>query len=140
MPDLGGPGCGDDDIVATLDDEAASPVDDQCASPSPAIAGTFSPTNPLSAFDGESIAGIWRLTVSDVNFEDEGTLNAWCLLPTTGPADTVCTARTPGRPNCHGQCISALARDHGGIAQAASDLGFSSVADLQTAVRAFCGN
>jgi subtilisin-like proprotein convertase family protein len=102
----------------------------------PAIAGTFSPNNPLSAFDGESIAGTWTLTISDRASGDEGTLNAWCLLPTT----LVCTAGTPGRPNCHDQCISALAHDHGGIARAASDLGFSSVANLQAAVTDFCGN
>lgn len=93
-------GCSEDNIVATLDDEAASPVEDQCASSTPTIAGTFIPNNPLSAFDGESIGGTWRLTVFDWATLDVGTLNMWCLLPTTGPADSDDDGVPDDQDNC----------------------------------------
>jgi hypothetical protein len=53
--------------------------------------------------------------------------------------ETVANAGTPGRANCHGKSISALAHQFGGINAAASTLGFSSVEALQDTVRAFCG-
>jgi hypothetical protein len=46
---------------------------------------------------------------------------------------------TPGAPNCHGQSVSALAQTFGGMPNAAAALGYSSVKDLQDAIRAFCG-
>jgi len=49
-------------------------------------------------------------------------------------------AGTPGTPNCHGVSISTLAQTYGGIDHAAMSLGYPSVAALQYAVRAFCGN
>jgi len=52
--------------------------------------------------------------------------------------ETVPEAGTPGQPNCHGQTISALAHQFGGINAAASALGFSSVQALQNAVKLFC--
>jgi hypothetical protein len=53
--------------------------------------------------------------------------------------DTIPEAGTPGRANCHGKSISALARQFGGINTAASALGFSSVEALQDSLRVFCG-
>ncbi len=47
--------------------------------------------------------------------------------------ETVPRAGTPGRANCHGKTISALAHQFGGVAAAASGLGFSSVEALQDA-------
>jgi hypothetical protein len=52
--------------------------------------------------------------------------------------DTVPDAGTPGKANCHGQTISALARQFEGIDGAASHFGSSSVAALQNAVVLFC--
>ena len=52
--------------------------------------------------------------------------------------ETVPEAGTPGQPNCHGQTISALAHQFGGIDAAASALGFSTVQALQTGVTLFC--
>src|SRR5207249_8040670 len=45
--------------------------------------------------------------------------------------ETIPAAGTPGRPNCHGQSISALAHQFGSIDAAASALGFSTVKALQ---------
>jgi hypothetical protein len=52
--------------------------------------------------------------------------------------ETVPKAGTTGQPNCHGQSISALAHQFGGIEAAASALGFSSVQALQSAFALFC--
>ena len=46
---------------------------------------------------------------------------------------------TPGKANCYGQSVSALARQFGGLNAAAAALGFSSVGTLQNAIVAFCG-
>jgi YVTN family beta-propeller protein len=48
-------------------------------------------------------------------------------------------AGTPGHSNCHGQSVSALARQFGGLNAAASALGFSSASALQNAILKFCG-
>ncbi|HWT14287.1 MAG TPA: M36 family metallopeptidase, partial [Patescibacteria group bacterium] len=68
-----GNGCNRPNIDATLDDEAASPVESQCTTGT-AINGTFTPNNPLAAFDGLDRAGTWRLTVSDNAGADTGTV------------------------------------------------------------------
>ncbi|CAM3451747.1 proprotein convertase P-domain-containing protein [Aequorivita lipolytica] len=73
----GGFGCSGDDILATLDDAAASAVEDQCGAGVPSIDGTFSPNNPLTAFNGESTLGDWTITISDNAGGDTGTLNSW---------------------------------------------------------------
>jgi hypothetical protein len=52
--------------------------------------------------------------------------------------ETVPEAGTPGQPDCHGQTISALAHQFGGIGAAASALGFASVQALQTEFTVFC--
>jgi subtilisin-like proprotein convertase family protein len=76
-------GCSGDDIDVLLDDEAALPVEDECSN-LPAIAGTFSPNNPLSVFDGESLSGTWTLNVVDrFPDADDGTVVEWCLIPST---------------------------------------------------------
>jgi subtilisin-like proprotein convertase family protein len=51
----------------------------QCGSAAPAVYGTLRPNNPLSAFDGENLAGTWRLTVVDQATVDDGFLEAWAL-------------------------------------------------------------
>ena len=74
-----GNGCGSDNIDVTLDDQAVASVENQC----PPVGGTFQPNNPLSVFNGQSLAGTWTLNVSDRSAIDTGTLVQWCLLPTT---------------------------------------------------------
>jgi hypothetical protein len=53
--------------------------------------------------------------------------------------ETIPNAGTPGRANCHGKTVSALAHQFRGISAAASALGFSSVAALQDGLKGFCG-
>jgi hypothetical protein len=52
--------------------------------------------------------------------------------------NTVPGAGTPGQANCHGQTVSALATQFGGIDAAVSALGFSSETVLHDAIRVFC--
>jgi hypothetical protein len=47
-------------------------------------------------------------------------------------------AGTPGEANCNGQSVSVLARQFGGLNNAAAALGFPSVQALQDAIKAFC--
>jgi hypothetical protein len=47
-------------------------------------------------------------------------------------------AGTPGKANCHGKSISALARRYGGLNGAAAALDFSSVGALQDAIIVYC--
>ena len=54
--------------------------------------------------------------------------------------ETVPRAGTPGRANCHGKSVSALAHQFGGLDAAASALGFSSVEALQDAFGRFASN
>ncbi|WP_188443426.1 proprotein convertase P-domain-containing protein, partial [Planktosalinus lacus] len=78
--------CLQDNVLATLDDDAATSGDTQCATSGPgdppgtaAISGTFTPTEALSAFNGESSMGDWTLTVTDGAAGDDGVLNSWTL-------------------------------------------------------------
>jgi hypothetical protein len=48
-------------------------------------------------------------------------------------------AGTPGKANCYGQSVSALARQFGGLNAAAAALGFSGIRALQNVILAFCG-
>jgi hypothetical protein len=48
-------------------------------------------------------------------------------------------AGTPGKANCHGQSVSALARQYGGMNGAAAALGYAGVSALQNAILMFCG-
>ena len=48
-------------------------------------------------------------------------------------------AGTPGKANCHGQSVSALARMYGGLNGATAALGYADVSALQSAIMTFCG-
>jgi subtilisin-like proprotein convertase family protein len=66
--------------ATTLDDEAVAAVSSAVAP----YAGTFTPSNPLSAFDGHSANGTWTLTVnSDLIGGGDGTLVDWNLIIST---------------------------------------------------------
>jgi hypothetical protein len=52
--------------------------------------------------------------------------------------DNIPEAGSPGEPNCHGDSVSALARQFGAVHAAAATLGFSSVDALQDSFKEFC--
>lgn len=80
---LGGSGCSVPNIDVTLDDEAATTI--TCGTASPGISGTRRPANPLTAFDGRSLASGWRLTAIDRANQDIGNITQFCLIPTITP-------------------------------------------------------
>lgn len=96
-------GCAAYGIDTLLDDEGMMPVEDSCDhTEGPGLRGRLIPNDPLSAFDGESLAGTWILNVSDQGFLDDGTLDAWCLvynssLPETPTATPTFLTSTPTR-------------------------------------------
>lgn len=65
-------GSANNNIVATFDDSGANPI---C----PGISGTVKPVSALSAFNGQTSAGTWTLTINDQVNADSGTLNSWSL-------------------------------------------------------------
>lgn len=72
-------GCSANDVNVVLDDSGTAPVEPACSTTPPAIGGTLTPNNPLSAFNNQDFAGNWVLTVSDVVSIDTGSLVRWCL-------------------------------------------------------------
>jgi subtilisin-like proprotein convertase family protein len=46
------------------------------------------PSSPLSAFNGQNLAGDWRLRVVDNNFDDVGSLVSWCMSIVPAPTPT----------------------------------------------------
>ena len=85
-------GCSGDDIDATIDDEGTAGNAENMCDNSPAIhddvVGGDPPNNSLlSAFNGESFAGNWTLSVSDNQGGDVGVLKEWCLVPNGGGGD-----------------------------------------------------
>ena len=70
-------GNADDFTNTVFDDEGANPaISGTGAAP---YTGSWEPENPLSAFDGESITGVWTLTILDNFNNDGGTLDSWSL-------------------------------------------------------------
>jgi hypothetical protein len=47
-------------------------------------------------------------------------------------------AGTPGKANCHGKSVSALAQQYGGLNGAAAALGYADVSALQDTIETFC--
>lgn len=79
----GGLGCSQNNFCTVLlDDEAGGgTVESQCGSG--AIAGNFTPNNPLSAFDGLAAAtanGNWTVHVTDTAGGDTGSIRAFSLI------------------------------------------------------------
>ena len=68
---------GDNFTDLVLDDEAAMAID-SIAAVGP-FSGSYTPDEPLSAFDGEQALGTWTLNVSDNAGADTGTLQTWGL-------------------------------------------------------------
>jgi subtilisin-like proprotein convertase family protein len=91
-PTNGGGSCGSDNIDVTLDDASPTLVQGQCNASAPALSGVVKPNAPLgTAFNGQSLAGTWSLQVVDSAGQDTGTLDQWCLVPTTSGGPTTYT-------------------------------------------------
>lgn len=87
IPSAGFPGpfgCGGRDLDLVFSNDAAFVAEDVCSySAQPVIEGAVIPSQPLSAFMGETATGVWTLRVSDRSAYDTGVLIESCLSITT---------------------------------------------------------
>jgi len=106
------------------------------SAPRPIVSPGIPPAPDLQAWIRNSdLAPDWlRIGTDIVGGATPPTFNMTFSL--TG--DTIPGAGIAGEPNCHGESVSALAKQFGGVAAAASTLGFSSVAALQDSLKQFC--
>jgi subtilisin-like proprotein convertase family protein len=71
----------------TFDDSAATPI----ASGVAPFTGSYSPENPLSAFNGKVLEGTWTLSIYDTWGADPGTTLCWSVQATYRPQETICS-------------------------------------------------
>jgi subtilisin-like proprotein convertase family protein len=84
-----------DNFNLNLDDEAAA---GSWPCP-PTNGGTYQPSNPLSAFDGQNSGGAWTLRIDDNANLDGGSLNGWGLeICTQGAGPTPTNTPVPPTP------------------------------------------
>ncbi len=77
--DGGADGCSGDNIIDLYDDESLNAL--SCAATADAFPlADYRPSNPLSAFDGESTVGTWTISIEDTATGNPGTLNTWSLI------------------------------------------------------------
>ena len=78
-------GCSGKLMDIVLDDAAASGAAVSCTGSRPAFPRdqSFSPSQPLAAFNGEALRGDWQLNVGDHAAADVGILHEWCINFTT---------------------------------------------------------
>jgi hypothetical protein len=89
---------------------------------------------PIAVYQGQSVSlsGDGNTAIVGGNLDNDGVGAGWVFVQPV-------FAGTPGKANCHGQSVSALARQYGGLNNAAAALGYSDVSALQGAIMAFCG-
>jgi len=84
--DSGAFGCNANNVQTTASDEAVLTFENDCNRGTDNQAypeAAYRPDQPLSTFAGTPLAGTWRLFVSDNAGFDTGTINEWCLLPSS---------------------------------------------------------
>jgi subtilisin-like proprotein convertase family protein/uncharacterized protein YvpB len=88
-------GCPAADLGVIFDDHLSAPAAAQCAASPAALAGIFTPLEPLAGFRGESLRGGWRLHLIDAAPQHTGALTQWCLAATVAdlPPPAVPTIR-----------------------------------------------
>ena len=84
------------------------------------------------------LAPDWLRIGTDIIGADPGAAAPTFNMTFSLNGNTIPGAGIPGEPNCHGESVSALAKQFGGINAAASTLGFSSVDALQDSFKEFC--
>lgn len=92
VPGASSVGCSNDNMDVTFDDSAAmtaAALEDHCAGADPWYNGEAQAVDLLSAFNGESTAGVWELEVTDNAGGDTGQIVDWELL-TTPAVSGVC--------------------------------------------------
>lgn len=109
---LNQPACSDNNMNVTFDDASNVNLQNHCAGTTPWYSGVARPFQPLTAFNGQSSAGTWTLTVSDHAAGDSGTLVDWELL-TTPTLSGVCQTCSGGGPAAHTYMVAGIAHAPG---------------------------
>ncbi len=90
------PAPGDDGLAnVVLDDEGTGGAIESVTSGGPALTSppSYTPNNPLSAFDGMDKQGLWTIEISDNAGQDVGTLDFWSLeIANAGTGTIPCCA------------------------------------------------
>ena len=116
-------GFGLEDVNTVLDDSAGVAVGDVCNALPPAIdAGPYRPAEPLSAFNGEDIAGAYVLTVADGFSFDTGILNTWCMIV------------NGGTPNCSSPGLAIPDADAAGVSDTITLADSGTITDLDVSI------
>jgi hypothetical protein len=97
------------DLSALFDDEG-EPLFCPLVDPSRPV-HTGNPFARLNQFDGQDLAGTWKLNIADLGVGYAGTLNKWCLIvteaavtpsPTLAPTATKTPTPCPNSPDLDG--------------------------------------
>ena len=109
------------------------------SAPRPMVSPPATPINPdLQAWiRNDHLTPDWLRIGTDI-IDSAGSNGPTFNMTFSLSGNTIPEAGIPGEPSCHGQTISALARQFGGSKGAASTLGFASVAALQDSFKQFC--
>lgn len=109
---LNRPVCGDNNMDVTFDDASSVNLQSHCAGTTPWYSGTARPSQPLSAFNGQSTAGTWTLTVTDNAGGDSGTLVDWDLITTPALTGT-CQTCGGSQPSDYTYLVGGIAHAPG---------------------------
>ena len=77
-----------------LDDEAGTTSIQTAVDANAPFNGSWTPANPLSAFDGEDPNGAWTLEVQDFYSQDTGSIRAFSVLISTDPTNELSALKT----------------------------------------------
>lgn len=88
VPTVSTVGCNNNNLNLTLNSDGALPLVENQGNPSSAACntaflfptGSFTPNNPLDAFDGENANGTWVINISDNAGADTGSVRAFSLI------------------------------------------------------------
>jgi len=97
-------GCGNDNIDVVLDDDGTGgAIEAQCNATPPAAGSppSFTPANPLSAFDGLVANGAWTLRARDGCSADTGSIISWSLSFLNGTS-TACAPQCSCKGDMNG--------------------------------------
>ncbi|VAW42184.1 hypothetical protein MNBD_GAMMA01-2048, partial [hydrothermal vent metagenome] len=94
-------GCNGNNMDVIYDDSSGTTVANACLEDGtdPALSGTHSPDDALSAFDSVEFSGDWSLNVTDNASADTGTLTEFCLFPVFEEAPACDPAPPVGDPD-----------------------------------------
>jgi uncharacterized repeat protein (TIGR01451 family) len=87
-------GSGNNFCQVLLDDEAGTTSIQTAVTANAPFQGSWSPANPLSAFDGEDPNGVWTLQAQDFFSQDTGSIRAFSVLISTNPTNELSAVKT----------------------------------------------